>query len=442
MSLPRSTATHWTDARDAGRFRLATIAAVLALLLSLAGCGGGDDPDKSLLGTGDSKVSVADAVAQEQRILNQRARAVRDQDIGLFLRRVDHKDTALMARQRQYFRNLVQLPLSRFSYRVTSEQWDDASVSKTWGDDVHIPQIVLTMQLEEFDAVPTERTVGFAFSFSGGRAMIVSDRSATGKRFFRGTPAPWDLSAITVRQEPGVLGIFDSRTRTSAEAVTTSVRNGIAQLNRALPFTWSDRVVVYSVESPRILASFRDVPGGAIEHLGAMTFPTYATAEGSQVASTRMLVMPSSVSAGEVFLGRIVRHELSHIAIGVRDDGAPAWVSEGIAEYLGAREVSVRDRIIPTAALVRARTADDGMPVSKDFNNSEQEWHYALSWMACDYVADTFGESRLWELVDTMHNGGEGTEDDAQDRVLDQVLGFDSRELARRAAARIRNIYG
>ena len=41
-----------------------------------------------------------------------------------------------------------------------------------------------------------------------------------------------------------------------------------------------------------------------------------------------------------------------------------------------------------------------------------------------------------------MHNGGEGTPDADQDRVLDQVLGFDSHELARRAAARIRNIYG
>ena len=73
-----------------------------------------------------------------------------------------------------------------------------------------------------------------------------------------------------------MLGIFDSRTRPSAAAVTTAVRNGIAQLDRALPFTWSDRVVVYSVENPGVLASFRDVPGGAIDHLGALTFPTYA----------------------------------------------------------------------------------------------------------------------------------------------------------------------
>jgi hypothetical protein len=443
MWRPRSTATRWTEPRPTGRFRPAVLAAVLALVLGLAGCGGSEDDDKDqLLGDGTSKVSVADAVAQEQRILNQRARAIRERNLGLFLRRVDHKDAGLMARQRQYYRNLVQLPLSRFSYRVTQEQWDEVSAPARWGDDVHVPQIVVTMQLGDFDAVPTERTVGFVFSFRDGRATIVSDRTGTGKMLFRGTPAPWDLSAITVRQEPGVLGIFDSRTRSSASVVTQAVHDGIEQLDRALPFTWSGKVVVYSVESPRILASFRDVPGGAIDHLGAMTFPTYSDSARSQVASTRMLLMPSSVRAGEVFLGRITRHELSHVAIGVRDDGAPTWVSEGIAEYLGAREVPVRERIIPTAALQRAQGADEGMPESQDFNNSEQEWHYALSWMACDYIADTFGESRLWEIVDAMHNGGEGTKDADQDRVLDQVLGFDSQELARRAAARIRNIYG
>ena len=102
----------------------------------------------------------------------------------------------------------------------------------------------------------------------------------------------------------------------------------------------------------------------------------------------------------------------------------------------------MRERIIPTAALQRAQTVDATIPASKDFNDSDQEWHYALSWMAFDYIADTFGESRMWELIDAMHNGGQGTADVDQDRVLDQVIGFDSHELARRAAARIRNIYG
>jgi hypothetical protein len=440
MSRPRLTAAAWTDTPRAGRLRLAAVAAVLALLLGLAGCGGGDDQNDQV--SGSTRISSADAMAQEQRILGQRARAVRDHDLGLFLRRVDHKDAALMARQRRYFRNLVQLPLTRFSYKVTSEQWPGLAMAKSWGDDVSVPEVTLTMQLRDFDAVPVDRTVGFVFSFDSGRAMLVSDRTSSGKPLFRSNPAPWDLTAISVLEEPGVLGIFDSRTKGSAGTVVAAVRDGIAQLDRALPFSWPGKVVVYSVQDPRVLASFRDVPGGAIDHLGAMTFPTYAEGEHSQVASTRMLLMPSSVRAGQPFLGRITRHELSHVAIGVRDDGAPTWVSEGIAEYLGAREVPVRERIIPTAALQRAQTVDATMPASKDFNDSDQEWHYALSWMAFDYIADTFGESRMWELIDAMHNGGQGTADVDQDRVLDQVLGFDSHELARRAAARIRNIYG
>ena len=47
--------------------------------------------------------------------LRQRVRAVRERDLGLFLRRVDRTDKALVARQRRYFENLVQLPLAAFA---------------------------------------------------------------------------------------------------------------------------------------------------------------------------------------------------------------------------------------------------------------------------------------------------------------------------------------
>jgi hypothetical protein len=421
---------------------LAARVAAFAMLFGLVACGG-NDSDDSLLGNHDSAgVTAAQAHTQEQRILNQRVRAVRHRDIDLFLRRVDHGSKGLMARQRRYFRNLVQLPLSSYGYRVLDQQWVGLAVPRRWGEDVHIPRVQLTMQLSGYDAVPVQRIVGFVFSFRKGRATIVSDRTSTGKALYEGTPAPWDLTAITVRQDRGVLGIFDNGMRTAAGTITGTVRDGIDQIDRALPFTWSGRVVVYSVQNPGVLASFTDVPGGSLDHLGALTFPTYAETGRSQVASTRMLLLPSSVHAGQPFLGRITRHELSHVAIGVRDDGAPAWLSEGIAEYLGARDVTQHDRIIPTTALSRAQTEDSGMPVSKTFNNTDQEWHYSLSWMACDYIADRLGESRLWELIDAMHNGGDGTSDDAQDRVLQQVLGFDGHELARRAAARIRTLYG
>ncbi len=424
--------------------RPAVAAYVLVLLATLVGCGGGDDgtQDRPVGSAGaPAEISPARARVLEQRLLDQRVKAVRDRDLAAFMRRVDPSDAGLVARQRRYFRNLVQLPLQRFSYRVQDATWD-VSTPRRWGADVRVPRITLALQLQGFDAVPVERTVGFAFAFRQGRPRIVSDRAASGRPLFEGAPAPWDLTAITVRRDGDVLGVFDSRTRGSAGTVTAAVRAGIDDITGALPFTWSGRVVVYSVRDSGVLDSFTDVPGGALDHLGAMTFPTYAASGRSQVASTRMLLMPSSVAAGQPFLGRITRHELSHVAIGIRDDGAPAWVSEGMAEYLGARELPRTERIIPTSALDRARGAVDGMPVTKGFNDGEQEWHYALSWMACDYIAATDGESRLWELVDAMHNGGDGTTEAQQDRVLQQVLGYDSRELATRAAARIRSIYG
>ena len=96
----------------------------------------------------------------------------------------------------------------------------------------------------------------------------------------------------------------------------------------------------------------------------------------------------------------------------------------------------------PVLALATALPLAAQTKPSPGFNDDDQEWHYALSWMAVDYIAATYGEGRVWELMDAMHNGGSGTPDADQDRVLDQVLGYGSFELAQRAAARIRHIYG
>ena len=83
---------------------------------------------------GDTGSQLAEAIVQEQRILNQRARAVRDHNLGA--RSCGGSTTAtraLMARQRRYFRNLVQLPLARFAYKVTSEQWEGLRMSPRAG---------------------------------------------------------------------------------------------------------------------------------------------------------------------------------------------------------------------------------------------------------------------------------------------------------------------
>jgi len=424
-----------------GRIPRGVRAVLLALLGTLlgalfSGCSSGRDA--SLLGDGHARVSTT----EEQRLLDQRARAIRDGKLDAFLAGLDQTDHALVARQRRYFANLRQLPLQQLTYTVLKSDWPAGLRGSGWSRDVSVPQVRVSTQLQGFDTVPVQRITGFAFGRRSGRAVIVSELTGAGKPYPGSNPSPWDLVRIHVRTDAGTLELYDDGTWGRADDVARALRSGIAHVSDAVPYPWSDRAVVYVFSRPVVLDSFDGVPGGNIEHLGAMTFPMYAVPGQPAVSGTRFMLLPSSLRAGPVFLDRIVRHELTHVALAEHDDGVPVWFAEGIAEYVGARDIPQDERRIATVAVAKARRGVHGMPASIGFNGADQAWHYALSWMACDYIAATQGEARLWELMDALHAGGKGTPDDQQDAVLQRVLGMSGAQLARHAAARILSIYG
>ena len=412
---------------------LVVVLAVVGTLLSACS----DDDDASLLGSGQP-VSQAD----EQQVLDERAAALHDGDLAKFLKTLNTSDRKLVSRQRRYFANVQELPVQTLDYDVLESDWPAGLRSPDWGSAVGIPQVRLSLQLTGFDTVPVRRVTGFAFAHKGGRTVIVSELTGAGKQFPGSNPAPWDLVRIHVRSDASTLQIYDDGTWPRSGQVATELRAGISDIRGAVPFSWDGRAVVYVFSRPVVLNSFEGVPGGNIKHLGAMTFPMYAVPGQPAVAGIRFTLLPSSLRAGEVFLGRIIRHELTHVALGDRDDGAPVWFAEGVAEYMGARDIPQDERRIATVAVDRARAGVPELPASRGFNGDDQAWHYALSWMACDYVAATQGEDRLWLLMDAFHNGGEGTTDDHQDAVLQNVIGMDSAELAQHAETRILRIYG
>jgi hypothetical protein len=409
---------------------------VLAIVgTTLSACS--SDDDASLLGAGDVVTRT-----EAQTVLDQRSTAIRDGDLDVFLESLDSSDKALVARQRRYFANLRELPLAELDYTVLKSDWPAGLKASTWGPQVSVPQVRVSTQLRGFDSMAVQRITGFAFAHKGGRVVIVSELTGAHKQFPGSNPAPWDLVRIHVRRDLDTLQLYDNRTWADASEVSATVRSGIADVRSTIPYAWDGRAVVYVFARRAVLNSFEGVPGGNIKHLGAMTFPMYAVLGQPAVASTRFTLLPSSLDAGRVFLGRIVRHELTHVALGEHDDGAPVWFAEGIAEYLGAREIPQDERRIATVALVKARAGVHALPSSRGFNGDDQAWHYALSWMACDYIAATRGEPLLWQVMDAFHADGQGTTDEQQDVVLQQVIGIDSEQLARRAAARILRIYG
>lgn len=407
---------------------------------ALLGACSDDGGDESLLGNGQSGGLVTRADAQ--KLLDERAQAIRDGDLTAFLRGVDSGDQQLVARQRRYFSNLLALPLAAFRYKVLRSQWPLELRTPRWGSDVLLPQVQIITQLAGFDSVPVRRTTGFAIARRDGRPVVVSEVTPAGNPFPGSNPAPWDLVRIHVQTGGSTLQIYDDKTWPRADDVDRTLRRGIESVRRGLPWSWPGKVVVYVFSRKKVLDSYEGVPGGNIRHLGAMTFPIYADLGQPAVAGIRFTLLPSSLAAGHPFLDRITRHELTHVAVGDRDDGAPVWFAEGIAEYMGNRDVPQDERRIATVAVSRARAGVSGMPSSASFNGSDQAWNYALAWMACDYIAADRGEGTLWVLMNALHAGGQGTPDNQQDAVLEQVLGFDSHELARRAAIRILRIYG
>lgn len=423
-------------------------ALVCALVAGCAGSAGPGAPARTA-GTGlknSPHPSVAaDPEARrraEQRLLDQRAEALRHHDLAKFLRTLDRSNARFVGRERTYFANLEQLPLARFGYRVSTRSWPKLLGSPSWGRDVHVPRVEVLTQLAGFDARPVRRVTGFAFRRVHGRLVIISDRTGTGSPYPGSQPAPWDLARVHVRELRSVLGIFDDRAWPRSAAVMTAVHAGIHQVEGAVPYAWPDRAVVFGFYDPTVLASFDTLPGGNINHLGALTFPVYAVPGGPVVVARRFTLLPASLRAGEPFLGQIVRHELTHIAVGVHDDGIPVWLAEGVAEYVGARPLPTDERRIATVAVGRAAAGVRSMPASATYNHNDQQWHYALSWMAVDFIAATRGVPTVWRLVAALHAHGRGTSDAHQDPVLLRVLGYDSHQLARRAAARILHIYG
>lgn len=406
----------------------------MAVLLTATGCA--SDP------TTAGRPSAADLVAEQQQVLDTRDRAVLSGDRKLFMSTVARDDQDLVRRQRRWFDNMTQLPWQALRHRVLPVAWPSVLRDEAWGADATVPQLELVTRLKDFDHAVVRQLTGLAFAHRGGELLVVGDRTRTGTLFPGQSPSPWDLTAITVRRAGMVLGVFDAGMLAHQDMVMRAARDGVKEISRELPFRWDGHVVIYALKNQAVLDSFDHVPGGKIRHLGAMTFPVRAGPDDTRIAGLRFTLLPSSIEAGQPFLGRIVRHELTHVALGEHDDGVPVWFSEGVAEYLGARGVPADQRRIAAVAVDRARSGvATRLPPSAGFNGPDQDWFYALSWMACDYIAATQGESRLWELMRALSDHGRGTADADQDAVLTRVLGYGASELAADASERIRTIY-
>jgi hypothetical protein len=419
--------------RPESRVRPAAALAALALLLAstLTSCSGAPAPD-----TPPAEAELADVLPLMQHVLQKRARALRRHNERAFMATVDHAEEKFVNREQVYFANLTQLPLGELSYRV-----DGGSMVRTAGGYDAVVQVQL--QLDGYDALPVVRPARFHFTHhpEGDGLLIASDRDRTWEQRNEVDVQPWDSRAITVVTGGGVLGIFDAESASEARDVIRAVESGIGQVSQIVPYEWDGQVVVYALSDTDLLEGLDDLPAQDPDALDAVSFPVPARVDGEEgdpLAGTRFLLHPRMLDSEPQQLARLIRHELTHVALGSLDDDVPTWLGEGIAEWVSVQPLPEDQRLISQAAIDAAAAGLDELPADLDYNDADQAAHYGISWWACEAIVEMYGEPMLWRLLDELA----ATSPTDQADELQQTLQMGSGQLAREAAKRIVATYG
>jgi hypothetical protein len=231
-----------------------------------------------------------------------------------------------------------------------------------------------------------------------------------------------------------VLGVFDAGSKASARPVVKEVEEGVSAVAAEIPYEWDDGVVVYALDDPTFLSGLDNVPGSDPLSLDAISFEVMARPDARRVASTRVVLNPDVIAGSGRGRGRLIRHELTHVALGSRADHVPTWLSEGLAEYVSVRPLAPEDRAISGAALAAAESGLSALPTDSDFGGPGAEAGYGIAWWACEYLASAYTESILWTLFEEMP--GEKSDD-----VLQELVALDEAQLARRAGKLMLDTY-
>lgn len=395
--------------------RTSAVAAAALAAVALVGCSGSDrTPDPA-------PVSVRDVVRTLDRILEARVAAVRHADPDAFLARVGGR--SFRDEQATVYENLLQLPIERLDYRV-----EPASIVRD--GDAYWATVRETLQLDGYDAAPVVTEDRYRFAPGpAGRLRLVSTTDADWEAEHGVTTQPWERGPVQIREGDGVLGVFDAGSLDAAPALLASVESGIASVSALVPYDWQRTVVVYALSDPAFLDSLEDLPGDDPGDLDAVAFPVGE--------STRFVLNPRMLDRAGPQRDRLVRHELTHVAIGSHDDHAPVWLSEGLAEWVSAAPLAPQERAIPDAAVTAAAAGVDDLPADASFNDDDSEAHYGLAWFAVESLADTYGDRAPWLLLDALAEPGTDV-----DEVLADRFGTTTHQLAEQADRLIVALYG
>jgi hypothetical protein len=369
-----------------------------------------------------------------REMLDRRATAVRERDEAAFMASVDPKaKPEFVKAQRALFANLDGVPLTEWSYDLDAAV--QARPPARFGDPSPLwaPKTTLRYGLKGADATPTTRPLGYLYvQREDGQWYLASDDELgpDGDRTWRG---PWDFGPCTAVPAASGLVLGHRGQEGLLSALAAELDSSVRAVTSVWGTDWAQRVAVIlpnSTDEMRELVG----PAFAVDGIAAAAIADKVDLERHTATGQRVVLNPTQAGRLSESARRIVlRHELTHIAArGSTVDGAPMWLLEGFADYVGYSDSGLGPR---EAAPDLVRAVHDGglpsqLPADADFRGASEnlDLAYQLAWSAALYVADRAGEDglvRLYrEIAGAPHPDAAAVEAGIRDVLGTDLAGF------------------
>ncbi|SHF44990.1 hypothetical protein [Streptoalloteichus hindustanus] len=369
----------------------------------------------------------ADAVRE---LLERRSSAVLRRDEAAFLNTVDPVGEAgFRAAQRAMFDNLGDLVFGEWRYTLDAGQSlppPALPAGVPAADELWAPKVELRYAFEGVDTTPTTRSLGYLFARRGSDWFLVSDTALEpqGRRTWRG---PWDFGPCRWLRTRHGLVVGHPGNEALAAAVGRELDGAVAAVSEVWGAAWPEQVVVLLPESPAELQAMVG-PDFSLDGIAAVAVADRVDTRAGTVEGARVVINPRTAARlSPTPLRVVLRHEITHVAArGVTVDGAPMWLTEGFADYVGYRDsgLSPAQAAPALARGVRAGALPDDLPANRDFQagGDQLDLAYQRAWSFAVHLTTRFGEQQLVRLYRRIAAAGP-TGTSTMDSILTEELG-------------------
>ena len=364
-------------------------------------------------------------------LLQVREQAVLRHDGTAWLSTVDAGQPTFRAAQQAEFANLVKLPITRWTYTYDGPGPQLSSARRSaLGADAWVADVGLGYRFGAADRSDVHSTEALTLTRAGGRWMVAGNTDgATDTEV-------WDLAPLTVvdGRRSVVIGVGAASALRPFAAQADAAVGRVSQIWRS---AWPRRVVVLVPRTQAQMARLLGRPSASLSQIAAVTTGELTAAAGEPAGGADQIIVNPSGFAKLSSLGRrvVITHETTHVAVRASTPHAVSiWLSEGFADFVGFSGLGLPRTQVAADVLgeVRRGIGPKHLPVESDFDASQTTIgpSYSASWLACELIADRYGQAKLVALyraasgaVTTPGVTASQSPDEATSAAFDAVLG-------------------